>query len=559
MSSPLNPDSTEDHGANVQAEVVELMPSVDVAIGSPSKSFHVELVAGSGPSLSTETTSLLHARLRAVTILLLVVYGIILVWAVANQTAESGAFNLYRNLTIVRLMVLGGFLAVLYTRETYTQTFLRGVEYALFGVLTLFWIYGRYGAVVYDAQQANLTELLVSGREAMIGLFMLMIVHGNFIPHRWQGTAQVVLTMALAPVAVLVLFQERHPELAEQVAELLSLRNVSTNVLILVVGAFLATYSSHVLNALRADVHAAKKYGQYQLVKKIGGGGMGEVFLAEHVLIKRPCAMKLIRTESADDPTALARFEREVQATAGLTHPNIIDIYDYGHADDGTFYYVMEYLPGLSLDELIAHEGPLPPGRVIYLLRQACSALAEAHSAGLIHRDLKPGNLFVSERGGLCDYIKVLDFGLVKLTADPRAAQLTTDQVISGTPLYMPPEQAVGDRGLDGRTDLYALGAIAYHMLTGHPPFEDESPVAIMIAHASQEVTPPSQRNPDIPADLEQVVLRCLAKKPADRYDDVLALEQALANCAAATQWDAQQAALWWQEFTAESHPATVN
>lgn len=552
MSSPLNPDSTEDNGANVQGEVVDLMPSIDAIIGSPSESFHVELVTGSGPSLSTETTSLLHARLRSVTILLLIVYGIVLVWAVANQGADLlSTFDIHRNLTVVRLVILGAFLAVLYARETYTQSFLRGVEYTLFGVLTLLWIYARYRAVVNDARAENLTELLVSGREAMIGLFMLMIVHGIFIPHRWQGTAQVVLTMALAPTVALVLFQTRHPELSEQVAELLSWRNVSTSVLIVVVGAFLATYSSNVLNTLRADVHAAKKYGQYQLVKKIGGGGMGEVFLAEHVLIKRTCAMKLIRTESADDPTALARFEREVQTTARLTHPNTIDIYDYGHADDGTFYYVMEYLPGLSLAELIAHNGPLPPGRVIYLLRQACSALAEAHSAGLIHRDLKPANLFVSERGGLCDYVKVLDFGLVKLAADPQAVQLTADQVISGTPLYMPPEQAVGDRGLDGRTDLYALGAIAYHMLTGRPPFEDNSPVAVMIAHASQEVTPPSQHFPEIPQDLEQVVLRCLAKKPADRYDDVLALEQALTGCAAATQWDAQQAALWWQEFTA--------
>ncbi len=286
---------------------------------------------------------------------------------------------------------------------------------------------------------------------------------------------------------------------------------------------------------------------------------MGDVFLAEHVLIKRPCAMKLIRAESAGDPTALARFEREVQTTARLTHPHTIDIYDYGHANDGTFYYVMEYLPGLSLAELIAEHGPLPAGRVIYLLRQACGALAEAHAAGLIHRDLKPGNLFVSERGGLCDYVKVLDFGLVKLTADPQAVQLTSDQVISGTPLYMAPEQAMGDRGLDGRCDVYALGAIAYHMLAGRPPFEGDAPVAIMIAHASQEVVAPSAYRPDIPQDIEQVVLRCLAKKPADRYEDVLALAEALHNCAAASEWDAQKAASWWQEITSTPAPVAVS
>ena len=163
--------------------------------------------------------------------------------------------------------------------------------------------------------------------------------------------------------------------------------------------------------------------------------------------MKRPCALKLIRSETAASPLALTRFEREVKTTASLTHPHTIEIYDYGHTDDGTFYYVMEYLPGLGLDQLLAEYGPLPPGRVIYLLRQACSALAEAHAAGLIHRDLKPGNLYISERGGLCDFVKVLDFGLVKLVQEPSAAQLTADRVVSGTPLYMAPEQALGNRG----------------------------------------------------------------------------------------------------------------
>ena len=275
---------------------------------------------------------------------------------------------------------------------------------------------------------------------------------------------------------------------------------------------------------------------------------MGDVFLAEHVLMKRPCALKLIRSEAAADPRALARFEREVKTTASLTHPHTIEIYDYGHTDDGTFYYVMEYLPGLSLDQLLAEYGPLPPGRVIYLLRQACSALAEAHAAGLIHRDLKPGNLYISERGGLCDFVKVLDFGLVKLVQEPSAAQLTADHVISGTPLYMAPEQALGDEKLDARSDLYALGAIAYHMLSGQPPFQDENPMAVMIAHARQEVPPISCHRADVPDDLQQVVLRCLAKSPADRYADAKELEQALAACAAAGEWDARKAAVWWHD-----------
>lgn len=553
MNAPENPNHDQRSAGTPDTDVVELLPSIDAVLDEELESYHVALVSGSGPSLNSETTSLLHARLRAVTILLLLVYGLVLLWALANQGYLDLA--VFRNVSLVRLVVLGAILSALYARSSYPQAILRGFEYTLFGVLTLIWIYSRYEATVTEAQVGNLTELLVSGREAMTGLFMLQIIHGIFIPHRWQGTARVVLTMALAPAVSLVIFQARHPELAEAVTELMAWRNVSTEILIVVVGALLATYASGILNSLRTDVHEARKYGQYQLVRRIGGGGMGDVFLAEHALMKRPCAIKLIRPEATKDPTALARFEREVQTTASLTHPNTIEIYDYGRTDDGTFYYVMELLPGLSLAQLIAHHGPLPAGRVVFLLKQACSALAEAHSEGVIHRDLKPGNLFVSERGGQCDFVKVLDFGLVLLTQSVSEPQLTADHVVSGTPHYMAPEQAVGDRGLDGRTDLYALGAVAYHMLTGVPPFEGSNALAVMMAHASQQVTPPSERAEGIPADLEEIVLRCLEKDPTKRFPDVIALQQALDACSIASQWNSQQAAMWWHQQMSPAEP----
>ena len=209
-----------------------------------------------------------------------------------------------------------------------------------------------------------------------------------------------------------------------------------------------------------------------------------------------PCALKLIKPEAGADPIALARFEREVQSAARLAHPNTIEIYDYGHTDDGTFYYVMEYLQGLSLADLVRQAGPLPPGRVIYLFRQVCAGLAEAHGLGLVHRDLKPANVFVAVRGGESDVAKVLDFGLVKLTRGPGAAELTADMTVSGTPLYMAPEQAMGDRSLDARADIYALGAMMYYALTGQPPFTGESAFAVMMAHARDPVVPPSQLRP---------------------------------------------------------------
>ncbi|HEX3447057.1 MAG TPA: serine/threonine-protein kinase, partial [Isosphaeraceae bacterium] len=323
--------------------------------------------------------------------------------------------------------------------------------------------------------------------------------------------------------------------------------------LFLIIGAALAIYGTYVLNGLRCDLHEAKKFGQYQLRQKLGVGGMGEVYLAEHQMLKRPCALKLIKPEAGADPIALARFEREVQSAARLSHPNTIEIYDYGHTDDGTFYYVMEYLPGMSLQDLVQTYGPLPARRIIYFFRQVCAGLAEAHAIGLVHRDLKPANIYITVRGGEVDFAKILDFGLVKLTKDKGAVALTSDQRVSGTPLYMAPEQVMGDRSLGARADIYALGGMMYFTLTGQPPFKGGSPFEVMMAHARDPVVPPSQLRPEVPADLEQVVLRCLAKKPDDRYPDVKALGKALAACAAATEWDAEKAEEWWSEVSRSS------
>jgi serine/threonine-protein kinase len=319
-----------------------------------------------------------------------------------------------------------------------------------------------------------------------------------------------------------------------------------------------AVHGSYRIEVLRQEAVAARRLGQYQLKQRIGSGGMGEVYLAEHVLLRRPCAIKLIPPERAGDPRNLARFEREVQATATLTHPNTVEIFDYGHAEDGTFYYVMEYLPGLSLDELVKQHGPLPPDRVVHLLRQVCGALHEAHAAGLIHRDIKPGNILLCQRGGRHDVAKLLDFGLVQahgLSQD--AHQLTQEGAIAGTPPYMSPEQAAAQGELDARSDLYSLGAVAYFLLTGQPPFVRATAVQTLAAHLGEEVVAPDQHRPDIPADVQAVVLRCLEKEPARRFLDSARLEQALGRCACAVQWTAEQAAAWWRAAAAAQQPET--
>jgi serine/threonine-protein kinase len=236
-----------------------------------------------------------------------------------------------------------------------------------------------------------------------------------------------------------------------------------------------------------------------------------------------------------------------VRAAARLSHRNTIEIFDYGRNDDGAFYYVMEYLPGLSLAELVQRHGPMPPARVIYLLRQACDALTEAHDSGLIHRDIKPANLMAAFRGGQYDVAKLLDFGLVKPLSPHESVSLSQEGAVAGSPLYMAPEQVMHSQPPDRRTDIYGLGAVAYFLLTGQPPFLGENAMAVMVAHARDPVTPPSQIRPEIPADLERVVLRCLAKKPDDRYPDTSRLAQDLEACADAPNWSPGHAAQWWQ------------
>jgi serine/threonine-protein kinase len=257
--------------------------------------------------------------------------------------------------------------------------------------------------------------------------------------------------------------------------------------------------------------------------------------------------VKLIRPEKAGDPRMLARFEREVRATAKLSHWNSIDIYDYGRTADGTFYYVMEYLPGHNIGEIVEGYGVIPAGRAVYLLDQVCAALAEAHGIGLVHRDIKPANIFCAYRGGVSDVVKLLDFGLAKPTMEATGdAHLTMAGTVTGSPLFMSPEQASADDTIDARSDIYSLGAVMYYMLTGQPPFTGDNPLKVMIAHASQEVVPPRKINAEIPAELDEIVLRCLEKDPDHRFQSVVDLRNALRDVVLEDPWSSELAAKWW-------------
>jgi serine/threonine-protein kinase len=324
---------------------------------------------------------------------------------------------------------------------------------------------------------------------------------------------------------------------------------LSIMAILLATAVAIAVFGSYRIEVLHKQAFEAQQLGQYRLKKRLGAGGMGEVYLAEHLMLRRPCAVKLIRPAQAVDSTTLQRFEREVRAMATLTHWNTVEVYDYGHAEDGTFYYVMEYLPGHNLEKLVEHHGPLPPGRVIHLLRQVCHALHEAHGVGLLHRDIKPSNIITCERGSVFDVAKLLDFGLVYESRLGKAVdKLTTVGTILGSPPYMSPEQAAGKSDLSPASDIYSLGGVAFYLLTGQAPFVRETVMQVFLAHAYEPVAPPSQLRPDIPTDLEAVVLRCLSKKPEERFPDVAGLEKALARCRSAEEWTQEEAAAWWKE-----------
>jgi serine/threonine-protein kinase len=537
-------------------EVIDLEPTEHLTVGEeiptrvaspPRVGAMPAMLEGTLASMAGETNTLRRSRLAATAFLLALIYLVLLVWNLSSGAREITAIWVLMG---ARLCLAAAVAGLLMGRFTLSAKMVRAAEFVLFGGLTIMLAISQYVVIIALVGRGDIAGTIAFLKNGVSQMIVLMLLYGTFIPNSPRTVAKVVSAMVLTVLFGYAILTERS-QVDHVLNQLRSVEQAGSNVLFLLIGAGIAVFGAATLNGLRNELHKALKFGQYRLVRKLGEGGMGEVYLAEHQLLKRPCALKLIKSASSADPLALARFEREVQSAARLAHPNTIEIFDYGRTDDGTFYYVMEYLQGMSLTELLNAHGPLPAGRVVYLMRQVCAGLAEAHALGLVHRDLKPANVFIAVRGGESDVAKVLDFGLVKLTQDPDAVNLSTDMTVSGTPLYMSPEQARGDRSLDTRSDVYALGAVMYCALTGRPPFEGDSPFEVMISHSRDPVTPPSQVRPGVPTDLEQIALRCLAKKPADRYPTVKAVGEALAACAAAREWGPNRAEAWWMSIEA--------
>jgi DNA-binding NtrC family response regulator/putative methionine-R-sulfoxide reductase with GAF domain len=291
--------------------------------------------------------------------------------------------------------------------------------------------------------------------------------------------------------------------------------------------------------------------GSYRLVEPLGSGGMGEVWLARHRLLARPAAVKLIRHDTRTGTAheqLVQRFQREAQVTSGLRSPHTVQLYDFGVNESGSFYYVMELLEGLDLHHVVARFGPQPAERVVTLLRQACRSLAEAHEHGLVHRDIKPANLFVTRLGSEYDYLKVLDFGIVKAQPDQEATMLTSQGVVQGTPAFMAPELVFGGSRIDGRADLYAVACSAYWTLTGRPPFQANTPMEMLLHHAQTAPVPPSELSElPIPRELESILMRCLEKEPGKRPASALELDSRLARVRFEHPWTEERAREWWE------------
>jgi serine/threonine protein kinase len=394
-----------------------------------------------------------------------------------------------------------------------------------------------------------------------------VVLYGVLIPNTVRRCGVAMLLIICAFVSSVLLAAWHTPALTRIIGATLALAIPQ-----LALFAAIGLFGCHKLGSLRDQVLAAKQIGQYELEERIGEGGMGEVYLARHRLLRRPCALKVMRPDHIHDRELIARFEREVQAMARLTHPNTVEIYDYGRTKDGIFYYVMEYLSGTTADSLVRRHGPLSGGRTIYLLKQACRALREAHGQGLIHRDVKPGNMYVCERGGEFDRLKLFDFGLVQMTerdetkakhqsaaghSPNHPVKLTEIGNIMGTPMYMAPEQVRGEE-VDARTDIYSLGVVAYFLLTGETPFRYDTAVDVCFAHLYEAPLPPSQKLASVPADLEAVVLRCLRKERSERYETVEDLYEALSLCACQKEWGGARARQWWQKQRGEPSPEST-
>ena len=454
-------------------------------------------------------------------------------------------------------------------RGTHSRLFVRAVEStSMMGSATAVSLMGRYiapQALALNAEGGGfdlatlepkalalmaglqLEQILVA---LMLGLAFGYVLRAALVPSSVRRTVWITV-LAIVPLFALYVFDWVPLAVDRSLREAIGPYQTVSLVVNVFIWWTLVTIVcvsiSRIIHNLRREIREAVRLGQYTLEQKLGEGGMGMVYRARHAMMRRPTAVKLLPLEKAGE-ASLARFEREVQQTARLTHPNTITIYDYGRTPDGVFYYAMELLDGASLEAVVELDGPQPAGRVVRVMEMVAGGLAEAHKLGIIHRDIKPANIFLCRQGGEFDIAKVLDFGLVKVVEGPEDANVTRDGVVTGTPQYLAPEALTDPDAIDGRSDLYALGAVGYFLLTGEQLFTGNI-VEICGHHMHTDPTPPSERlGRELPFELEALVMECLAKKPDDRPQSAGEIRARLAASLEIPRWRQADAEAWWQQ-----------
>jgi serine/threonine-protein kinase len=488
-------------------------------------------------------------------------------WAAARRLGSLALVVAVVSTVMFLLEVLGGIPSVL-GRGIRTALMVTGVTLALGIHLAV--TRGKVAppaalrmGVGFQVAQGFLSALSFHGVALLAGSHVLgwtpvamwTMVYPLIVPSPTRRVVRASLaTASMDPLALAILVAAGAPEPPPAMLARTFFSTVLACVLVPVAG--------RIVYGLAVEVKRAREMGSYRLAEKLGQGGMGEVWRAEHRMLARAAAIKLIRPAALGSGShaseMIKRFEREAQATAALRSPHTIEVYDYGVAEDGTFHYVMELLEGYSLQALVQRFGPLPPARVASFLRQACHSLAEAHASGLVHRDVKPANLFVCRLGLDVDFVKVLDFGLVKMQGPQAGARehLTVEGAFTGTPGFMAPEIALGVDPVDGRSDLYALGCVAYWLLTGRLVFEGGSPMQSVLDHVRTPPEPPSARTSQpIPAGLERLVMQCLEKDPARRPASAAALARAIDALGLDAGWTDGMAREWWALHPAAPSP----
>jgi hypothetical protein len=462
---------------------------------------------------------------------------------------------LARGIVLVVMAAAGAFIV---TRTRWQLPRLRVVEAVVFVTLLLY-----LTARTYAVGTADLGVAAAAWTSTLTSFGLLMIAYGVFVLNPLPRALVGVVLIGAAPLAAALFVRAGRADPRSAFDGVAAGRLFET-ALILGASAAVAIFAAFLTFTLFNYAFDQRKRTFYDLEERIGSGGMGEVWRGRHQTLARPTAIKLIREDrikgvsTADARRVLLRFEREAKATAALRSPHTIEVYDFGVTADGHFFYAMEFLDGLDLQSLVERFGPVPAERVVHLLIQACDSLADAHDNGMIHRDIKPANLFLCRLGPSSDHIKLLDFGLVQnaqLAAE--CGPLTGEGTMAGTPAYMAPETFVNENGVDNRSDLYALGCVAYWLAAGTLVFETDSGGGQIVEHVKTTPTPPSARTEKpIPSGLDAIIMTCLEKDPADRFQGAREMAEALRKVSFAEPWDARRADEWWALHVREASVA---